>query len=66
MDNADLAAKVEIETRERALANHQTKTGVSSLNCCICDEPIPEVRRRLLTTDLCVDCALIEEKKLKI
>ena len=63
MDSADLAAKAETEARDRALANHKTKTGVSSLNCRICDEPIPETRRRLLVTDLCVDCATIEEKR---
>lgn len=63
MDSADLAAKAETETRERALSNHQTKTGVSSLYCQLCGEPIPEARRKLLVTNLCVDCAEIEEKR---
>lgn len=63
MDSADLAAKAETESRERAIANHHTKTGVSSLYCKLCEEPIPEARRKLLVTDLCVECATIEEKR---
>lgn len=63
MDNADLASTVEMETRERALANHPVKTGVSSIYCQICGEPIAEARRKLLVTDLCIDCAEIEEKR---
>lgn len=63
MDNADLAAKAEIEARERALANHPVKTGVSRIYCQICGEPIAEARRKLLVTDLCIECAEIEEKR---
>lgn len=44
MDNADLASTVEMEARERILAKHQAKTGVSSLYCRICEELIAEAR----------------------
>ena len=30
------------------------------------EEPVPEARRKLLVTDLCVDCATIEEKRNRI
>lgn len=63
MDNADLASTVEIEARERILAKHQEKIGVSSLYCRICEEPIAEARRKLIVTDLCIECAAMEEKR---
>lgn len=63
MDSADLAAWYETESRERALAKHQTKIGISSLHCRLCNEPIPESRRKVIVTDLCIDCAKIEEKR---
>lgn len=65
MDNADLATTAEMEALDRALAKHQTKTGVSSLYCRICEEPIAEERRKALVTDLCIECASIEEKRNK-
>ncbi|MBI0036718.1 TraR/DksA C4-type zinc finger protein [Gilliamella sp. B14384H2] len=65
MDNADLATTAEMEALDRALAKHQTKTGVSSLYCRICEEPIAEERRKVLVTDLCIECASIEEKRNK-
>ena len=65
MDNADMASTLENEARERAIAKHHTKTGISSLYCRLC-EPISETRRKLLVTDLCVDCATIEEKRNRI
>ncbi|MDF7669870.1 TraR/DksA C4-type zinc finger protein [Orbaceae bacterium ESL0721] len=63
MDNADLAARYEMENREHALAKHKIKTGISSLYCRLCNEPIPESRRQIIVTDLCIDCAAIEEKR---
>lgn len=63
MDNADLASIVEMEARERILAKHQAKTGVSSLYCRICEEPIAEERRQSIVTDLCIECAALEEKR---
>lgn len=66
MDNADRASTLENDARERAIAKHHTKTGISSLYCRLCDEPISETRRKLLVTDLCVDCAMIEEKRNRI
>ncbi|QHJ84407.1 MAG: hypothetical protein [Caudoviricetes sp.] len=65
MDNADLASTVEMEARERILAKHQAKAGVSSLYCRICEEPIAKERRKALVTDLCIECASIEEKRNK-
>lgn len=65
MDNADLASTVEMEARERILAKHQAKAGVSSLYCRICEEPIAEERRKLVVTDLCIECAALEEKRNK-
>lgn len=65
MDNADLASTVEMEARERILAKHQAKAGVSSLYCRVCGEVIAEKRRQLLVTDLCFECAVIEEKRNK-
>ncbi|OCG47920.1 hypothetical protein A9G35_03170 [Gilliamella sp. Choc5-1] len=65
MDNADLATTAEMETLNRALAKHQAKTGVSSLYCRISEEPIAEERRKALVTDLCIECASIEEKRNK-
>ena len=65
MDNADLATTAEMEALYRALEKHQTKTGVSSLYCRICEEPIAEERRKALVTDLCIECASIEEKRNK-
>ncbi|MWP46274.1 TraR/DksA C4-type zinc finger protein [Gilliamella sp. Pas-s27] len=65
MDNADLASTVEMEARERILAKHQAKTGVSRLYCRICEEPIAEERRKLVVTDLCIECAALEEKRNK-
>lgn len=66
MDNADIASTLENDARERAIAKHHAKTGISSLYCRLCEEPIPEARRKLLVTDLCVDCAMIEEKRNRI
>ena len=63
MDNADIASTLENDARERALAKHHAKKGISSLYCRLCEEPIPEARRKLLVTDLCIDCAKIEEKR---
>lgn len=65
MDNADLASTVEMETRERILTKHQAKIGVSSLYCRICEDPIAEERRKLIVTDLCIECAAMEEKRNK-
>lgn len=65
MDSADLAAKAETEARERILAKHQAKIGVSSLYCRICEDPIGEERRKLIVTDLCIECAAMEEKRNK-
>ena len=66
MDNADIASTLENDARERPIAQHQTKTGISSLYCRLCEETIHEARRKLLVTDLCVDCAMIEEKRNRI
>ncbi|OCG67023.1 TraR/DksA C4-type zinc finger protein [Gilliamella sp. Fer4-1] len=65
MDNADLATTAEMEALDRALAKHQAKTEVSRLYCRICEEPIAEERRKALVTDLCIECASIEEKRNK-
>lgn len=65
MDNADIASTLENDARERAIANHQVRTGVSSFYCRICEEPIAEKRRTVLVTDLCIGCAEIEEKRNK-
>jgi len=35
------------------------------LYCRICEEPIAEERRKALVTDLCIECASIEEKRNK-
>ena len=61
-----MASILEAETRERAIEKHKTKTGSSSLYCRVCGEVIAEKRRQLLVTDLCVDCAMIEEKRNRI
>lgn len=65
MDNADIASTFENDARERAIAMHHAKTGISSLYCRICEEPIAEKRRKVLVTDLCIGCAEIEEKRNK-
>ncbi len=60
-----MASILEAETRERAIEKHKIKTGLSSLYCRVCGEIIAEKRRQLLVTDLCFECAVIEEKRNK-
>lgn len=57
-DACDIASDVEMIARDAALSNRVRYNGVSPINCTECDEPIGEVRRRLLPgVQHCVDCA---------
>ncbi len=60
-DFADLAAEREAEIRADALAEHARRGGwperLSAVLCGVCDEPIPEARRRAVPgVQTCIDC----------
>ena len=60
-DFADLAAEREQEIRDDALAAHARRAGdsdrLSAVLCRVCEEPLPEARRRALPgVQTCRDC----------
>lgn len=65
MDNVDLASELEIEQRQQAMDKHKKSIGVSSLMCFECGEPIPESRRKIIVTNLCIGCQHLKEKRSK-
>lgn len=63
----DRAQAREEEMRRDALAEHARRTqsvmGDSALECVLCDEPIPEGRRRALPgVQFCLECQAFSER----
>ncbi|MDR3323256.1 MAG: TraR/DksA C4-type zinc finger protein [Zoogloeaceae bacterium] len=68
-DISDRATEREETLRADALAAHFRRVGteaVSAKRCAVCDEPIPDARRRALPGVMtCVDCQSDIERALK-
>lgn len=59
IDQANDLAQLELDN---LIANRQTFTGESAIDCIECDEPIPEKRRQLIKgCQLCIDCQSLKE-----
>ena len=70
-DWADLAADREAEWRADALAEHARRAApqasASAETCAVCEEPIPEARRRTLPgVQTCVACQAELEQALQM
>ena len=63
IDQANDLAQLELDN---LLANRQTFTGESVIDCIECGEPIPEKRRQLIKGyHLCIDCQSLKELRTK-
>ncbi len=63
IEQANDLAQLELDN---LLANRQTFTGESAIDCIECGEPIPEKRRQLLKgCQLCIDCQNLKELRAK-
>lgn len=63
MDKAD-QAQIEIERTEQRMIDSIKKPAVEPTeDCVICGADIPEERRKIVKTNLCIGCAEFEEVK---